>query len=466
MMNHMNTETKTLLVIGGGASGLAAAVAAGRAARRQRARVNVIVLEMDDRVGRTVLATGNGRCNFSNAFPDASVYRNAAFVGETLAALDERWCHAGAKRDALQSGTGVDVARDGDVPFQALQRDDADSSAWQRDGLSSRALQRDNPVLAFFADAGLVWREEGEGRLYPLTNKATTVLDVLRAAARDAGVVERCEAAVTELVMSRESGGRFHARLADGAIVHGDAVVIACGSHRSEPLLPPAFSHAPQQPVLGPLRVEESFVKQLDNIRVRAAVSVVGPEGTTKACECGEVLFRSYGVSGIAVFNVSRVAEPGDAICIDVLPFLAADEREPFLRARFERLAHCGEKLSNDDFLRGVVLPAVGRAVLKQARLKPDAPLRVEDAPALAAALSGLSFTIAGIGDARQCQVRRGGYDVAAFDPRTMRAHAQPRLYVVGEALDIDAPCGGYNLHWAWASGMLAGMSAVEELAR
>lgn len=132
-----------LAIIGGGAAGLAAAVTAACELRMLGVPGDVAVYEADERVGRSILATGNGRCNFSNARIDAGAYRNAAFVGSALGALT-----AGS-----------------------------------------------DPVHAFFADLGLVWREEGEGRLYPLANKATSVLDVLRAAAADFGVREARRAA-------------------------------------------------------------------------------------------------------------------------------------------------------------------------------------------------------------------------------------------------------------------------------
>ena len=96
--------------------------------------------------------------------------------------------------------------------------------------------------------------------------------------------------------------------------------------------------------------------------------------------------------------------------------------------------------------------------------LHAEKPLAAHGVAALARALKGLAFEVSGIGDARQCQVVRGGFDVEAFDPRTCAARAVPGLHVVGEALDVDAPCGGYNLHWAWASGMLAGRAAAESL--
>ena len=112
-----------------------------------------------------------------------------------------------------------------------------------------------------------------------------------------------------------------------------------------------------------------------------------------------------------------------------------------------------------------MLLPAVAHAVLKEAGLRPEDPFAKSDASKLARVLKGLPLVVRGIGDARQCQVTRGGLAVDAFDPRTMGARRIPGFFAVGEALDVDAPCGGYNLHWAWASGMLAARAAANELA-
>lgn len=213
--------------------------------------------------------------------------------------------------------------------------------------------------------------------------------------------------------------------------------------------------------MLGPLRTDTRLARALNNIRVRCAVSLTGPDGVTKACERGEVLFRDYGVSGIAVFNLSRFAEEGDALVIDLLPQVEASEVEVLLAQRSARLRERGGTNTGDDVVRGMVLPAVGRAVLKAAGVPADRALAARDVPALARALKGVTLAVRGVGEARQCQVHRGGCDVAAFDPRTCEARALPGLHVVGEALDVDAPCGGFNLHWAWASGLAAGRAAA-----
>lgn len=399
------TGMKTIAIIGGGAAGLVAAVAAARSVSGE----NVVVFEADERVGRSILATGNGRCNFSNAQVDAGVYRNAEFVQAAFGELT-----------AKSRGAG-------------------------------------DPVHAFFAELGLIWREEGEGRLYPLANKASSVLDVLRAALVREGVQLACERRATRIDAPEQAGGRYHVRFADGSVEHAHAVIVATGGRTARELVPGHLAFTEPQPVLGPLRTDTALVKPLNNIRVRCTATLVAPDGTPRASETGEALFRDYGVSGIAIFNLSRFAEAGDTLTLDLLPQLAEAACEAELQARLNRLgAPTGEEL-----FTGMLLPAVARAVIKQARLRSEAALAVRDIPALARSLKAFIFTVHGVGDARQCQVSRGGFAVEAFNPRTMEAYDLPGLHVVGEALDVDAPCGGYNLHWAWTTGLLAGHHAA-----
>lgn len=430
---------KTLAIIGGGAAGLAAAVAAGeRLCRLSRehggrqahgaADVRITVYEADDRAGRTILATGNGRCNFSNAHIDAALYRNPAFVDNALLSFELR-----ANREV------------------ASQR--------------SAATAHGTGVLGFFADHGMLWREEGEGRLYPLANKASVVLDVLRAAAAQAGVQERCGARVERVELPRAAGKHFTLRMADGAFERADAVVVACGGRVTRAMLPETFAYADPRPVLGPLATDTRYARQLDNIRVKAALEL-RRDGACVHREEGEVLFRKYGVSGVCVFNMSRLAHPGDELAVDFLPAVPAQEMPAFLGARRHRLASLANgALSCGDFLRGMLLPQVAHVVLERAGLREGDVCDRATATSLAPLLKGFTLTVEGIGDARQCQVHRGGLAVDAFDVRTLEAQEAPGLYAVGEALDVDAPCGGYNLHWAWASGLLAGWSAADALA-
>lgn len=420
---------KTLAIIGGGAAGLACAVAAAeeaaRLAREGEARVDgvsVVVYEADERVGRSILATGNGRCNFSNANIDSKLYHNARFVGDALMNLEAQ-ARGGARRRVRDFET--------------------------------------NAVRAFFESHGLMWREESEGRLYPLANKASVILDILRASAAAAGVKERVNARVATVEPPRAAGKRFTLRMADGAFERADAVVVACGGSVVRELLPDGVAFRATRPVLGPLATDTRYVRQLDNIRVRGALEL-RRAGKTLAREEGEIMFRKYGVSGIAAFNLSRRAREGDTLAVDFVPWIRLIDMAAFLNGRRKKLlAAYGNSLSCEDFLRGVVLPPVAHVLLESIGLREEMPYARDYVDDLARVLKEFPLQVEGIGDARQCQVHRGGVDVSGVDARTCELRDVPGLYVVGEALDVDAPCGGYNLHWAWGSGLLAGRSAA-----
>lgn len=429
------SEGAAVAIVGGGAAGLAAAIVAGEALRERGGRV--VVCEASDRVGRSILATGNGRCNFSNArlteavLRDATalepLYRNAEFASRVFAALEE--LHLFGRDASERASFGSPCA---------------------------------NAVLRFFADHGLVWREESEGRLYPLANKASSVLDVLRAAVEAAQVETLIE--FSAQTITKEPDG-FLLRAVDGRELHAPRVIIATGGSVSEGLVDAlCLPFVDQRSVLGPLAVEakdKRIAKRLDNIRTKAAASLLR-DGSTIRCEQGEVLFRSYGLSGIAVFDLSRVAVVGDVVSLDLLPQVPLERTANFLKARAEQLCEHGVKRAvYESVLRGVVLPQVAAVLCERAQVKIDGTCDTEGVMRLAHVLHDLRFTVEGIGDTRQCQVRRGGIAVTSCDSATLGVATIPGLYVTGEALDVDAACGGFNLHWAWASGMLAGFAAA-----
>lgn len=451
---------KTIAIIGGGAAGLTAAIAAAEAARTlgsgaaDKPGAAVTVYEASDRVGRSILATGNGRCNFSNAVIEPGLYRNGAFVAKALEALEAQ----GSLPAALEAGA---------------------ASSGAAGALASSALPGEpNAVLAFFAESGLVWREEGEGRLYPLANKATSVLDCLRARLDAAGVTVACDHTVEAVEAPDERCARFTLRLADGRLQRADAVVVAVGGRVAPRLLPAGLPFVKTASTLGPLAVKSPYPRQLDNIRVRGALELWHGDALV-ARERGEVMFRKYGVSGIAAFNVSRLAQPGDELAVDFLPAVAAPDAPAFLQARARTLsAVLGHPAAWDDVLRGMVLAPVAEVVLKAASAQGERAVNVVSASehrggsadpaavaAVAAVLKGLRLPVTGLGDERQCQVHRGGVSVEALDAAAGQVRAVPGLFVAGEAADVDAPCGGYNLHWAWASGLLAGRGAAAAVA-
>lgn len=379
----------TIAIIGGGAAGLTAALAAARAGAQ------VTLYEASPRVGASILASGNGRCNISNAHIEAAVYRNAAFVSRAFEALP---------------------------PCE---------------------------VRSFFEGLGLALREELDGRLYPLTNKASSVLDVLRFALAEAGVATVCDLAVHTVT---PAGATQLLTFSDGTAAFFDRAIVAVGGAVAQSMLPPRYPYEKTQPRLCPLKTAASQVKGLDNIRVRCRISLPARDFS----EEGEVLFRKNGVSGIVVFNASRYASPGDTLQVDFLP---GENEAETVRALMRRREACPER-DGERLLAGLLLPAVARAVLRAAGVDAHAVSAPADLERLAHVLHAFELRVEGF-DERTFQVHRGGFAVASFAPETMESKLDKGLFVVGEALDVDAPCGGYNLHWAWTGGLLAAKAAM-----
>ena len=410
---------KRVAVVGGGASGLAAAISAAHAG------AEVELFERDARVGKPVLKTGNGRCNLTNMHVAPRDYNAPDFVAPLL----ERW----------------------------------DAAA----------------VRAWFAELGLLTCEEREGRVYPRSNAAATVVDVLRAACAATGVRERVNAEVAALRCPDGEGGAgvrrdaarpgFSLELAGGEVVDGfDAVVVAVGGGAGARLLE-GCGHAlvPASPVLCSLACETRPLKGLDGVRVRCAASAFHPgEPAPFAREAGEVLFRNYGVSGIVVFNMSRLVEPGDELSLDLLPEMGEEKLADLLVCRAQRFGADGEKATLSDLMRGMFAARINDAVVRVAGFSPDAALaratRTGDPwVQLAHAAKDFRLSVKGPGDAKRAQVTRGGACIDEFDPHTMASRLHPGLFACGEVLDVDGPCGGWNLHWAWASGITAGTAAA-----
>ncbi len=402
-----------IAIIGAGASGLAAAVAASEA-RDDASAASIDVFECSDRVGRPILATGNGRCNFTNSRIDCAQYRNPRFVSAALDAFE----------DACPKG------------------------------------KHPNGVAAFFGRLGMLYREEGEGRLYPLANKASVVLDVLRGSLGPNANVH-LDSRIESIDVPREPGGHFTLRTRDGVLHRAERVIVACGGAVAESLLPHGIAFSRKRPVLCPLATDVTHVRELDNIRAKATLSLMR-DGEAIASESGEVMFRKYGLSGICTFNLSRLAQPGDELSVDFLPFVAAGDVQAFAADRLAELAAAYPGgVDCAGFLRGMVLPRVADVLLKRCGIREDASATDELAARMTSALKDYRAEVRGPGDVEHAQVQRGGACVEGFDPATLESRDVPGLHVVGEALDVDGPCGGYNLHWAFASGILAGRACA-----
>lgn len=400
-----------VLVLGGGATGLAAGIAAARAGAR------VCLVEKLPRVGKRLLATGNGRCNLTNTGARAADYF-------------------------------------GDGAFAA------------------GALARFSPeaVRAFFREIGLESREEFGGRVFPRSNQAAAVVDALRLAFAEAGGETVADFAAIALEPQR---GGFCARAADGRTVWGKSAVCALGGMAAPALggsdsglkLMRALGHrlVPCAPALVQIKTPPEAVRALKGIRVEGQARAY-VEGREAARAAGEILFADYGVSGPAVMQVSRplsyaLAEKRRAeIAVCALP----EEGPGFLRARRERLA----SRPLEDFLTGFVPKRLGQVLLKNAGIaplsRPAGSLSAGELSALEALLFEWRLPALGTAGYANAQVMAGGLDTRDFDPRTLQSRKVPGLFAAGEILNVDGGCGGYNLQWAWASGLLAGSEAAK----
>lgn len=365
-----------ICVVGGGAAGLVCAiVAAERGAR-------VVVLERDLECGRSILATGNGRCNFSNSSLDCGQYNDPEFVRLVV---------------------GAD---------------------WLGD------------VLSFFRESGLMWVEESEGRLYPFSRQAASVRNVLVSRARRSGVILACARGVRDITRAEDGFVvGFASPLDDDEtlFIRATHVVLATGGP-SDGQLDVGLRTHPARPILCPIACAGPALKALDGRRayVRAELR---RGAQTIVLSRGEMLFRPYGLSGIVMFDLSRYAEPGDVIVLDLLPDISLSDAQR--RARF----------TADGILDPVVVQAL-RGVASHN----------QNVVSLA---KNLCYTVHGPAETSRAQVTRGGLVTAQFDPLTLEAHGIKGFFACGEALDVDGPCGGYNLAWAWKSGMVAGAAAA-----
>lgn len=443
--SQLNAGAVRVAVVGGGASGLACAIACARSGAQ------VHVLEASARPGRSILASGNGRCNLSNTHLSANDFNNPQFVSSVL---------------------GTD-------PFGNIRK--------------------------LFDSLGVLFLPDEEGRCYPASRHASSVLDPLLDACAQLGVTIKSGARVESLVPPRFELGDTHwqvgvrqalpskngrAKKSSGASLERltfDRVVWAAGGGSAPEIFASlGVEVIPSQPVLCPIATETAPVAGLNGVRTQARLRLLrGGSAVPGADLRGEVLFRPYGVSGIAVFDLSRIALPGDILALDLLPDFDAGVVEDIVLTRARHLGSTDQNLANgrddaageratskpgfdrqDDpvlgFLDGVAHPALASKIMRAARSRAGNDPR-KLATQAATMLKDYRLEVIGVADTDHAQVTRGGVALTQVDPADlqMRNPALAGLYCCGEALDIDARCGGFNLSWAWLSGTVAGIAAA-----
>jgi len=403
---------RTIIIAGGGAAGMMAALIASEHPDRR-----IVLLERQERVGRKLLSTGNGRCNLSNR--NASVER---YFGENPE-------------------------------------------------FAAPALRAFGPekTISFFRKLGLLTRIEPDGKVYPYSNQAGSVLDVLRFALETRDNIQlHTGCAVSK---ASRTGTGFSVETAE-QVFRGERLIIAAGGAASPDLggsedgyrLLEAFGHTRTFlfPALVQIKTDNTYPRALKGIKTNARVSL-SSGNSVLAQSTGEILFTEYGVSGIAVFEISRHVckqERPLTLSLDLMP--EWEEREILLLLR-ERRAEL-EMLPAEQFLTGVLNKRLGQMLLKYCGISfslPIARLEEEQIETIAKAMKSFSLPVTGTTGLQNAQVTAGGIETKQFDPETMESRLCPGLFSAGEVLDIDGACGGYNLQWAWSSGYLAGRSAA-----
>ncbi len=413
-------ERADLVVVGAGAAGLMAAIAAGRAGARP------VVIDGARVLGAKILVAGGGRCNVTHDVVD-----ERAYAGSTPAAI----------RNVLRR-------------FTVEQ------------------------TIGFFADLGVRLKREETGKLFPTTDSARTVLDALLRAAREAGAEIRhpCRVGAIERVDGDEAT-RYLVRGAWGAIEAGRVILATggrslprSGSDGSGFAFARGLGHSVvrQFPALVALTVAEGhFVRDLTGIATDAVVEVRGGSGKRLASMSGAVLCTHFGLSGPAAMDASRhwqaaMADDASAsLVVRWLPEVSAEQLDAALQGVGARtvgryLGECG-------------LPArLARALCDAAGIDAGAAghaLRREERRALVRAVLDAPVPVTGTRGWANAEATAGGVPLAEVRPETMESRVAPGVHLCGEVLDVDGRIGGYNFQWAWSSGQVAGLGAARALA-
>lgn len=391
---------KTIAIIGAGASGLVAAISAARAGAK------VIVYEKSAKIGKKIHASGNGRCNITNKKISLENYhgKHPHFAKETI------------KFDAKK----------------------------------------------FFNALGLELRLGSGTRLYPLSHQASSVVDFLGFECKRHGVefVKECE---IEKIEKENEHFVLHfmdnTSLADAVLIAtGSTAMPNLGSSESGYTFAKSFGHEVEKPfaALVQLTSDDTIFTKASGVKVEADMEIF-VDNQAKMEIKGDLLFTSYGLSGSAILDLSRIAsracmrQQDVFIMIDLLP----DFSQQALKALLQKQLPL--KLPLYLWLNGIIPKKLIEPIMIVAKLDATKPLNNKTINTLSYTLKNLKVSISGTRGAKGAEIMAGGISTEEINPQTMESKRIKGLFFAGEVLDIDGDCGGFNLHWAWASGMKAG---------
>ena len=405
----MKTE---IAVIGGGASGMMAAITARKSGKE------VVILERKDRILKKVLITGNGRCNITNVNANISNY-----FGKNISSVE----------NILNSFNPQDT-------------------------------------MDFFNGLGIVCNEENRGKVYPLSGQASSVVDALRFEAERLGIKIETEFYVKKI---EKDGFKFKIYSEDRKKIEAGRVILAAGGQSYPELgsngsgfeLAKELGHSVTRlsPSIVQLKTEKHQVKGLQGIKTDVAVTAYGDN--KKICTYdGELLFTDYGISGNVVFNISFVMPlyKNVEFEIDFMEKFDYNELYEMLKERKKMMSH----LTMENYFNGMINKKLGQFLSKVSGIeklsKPVKDLNDSDIRKLCTVLKKYRVKILETTGFKNAQVTAGGVSLDEVNTETLESKIVKGLYFSGEVLDVYGECGGFNLQWAWASGHIAGENTAK----
>lgn len=406
-------------IVGGGASGLMTAVALAK----NRTKQKIVILEHHKRTGRKLMATGNGRCNLSNENINNSSY------------------HGTAKESALNIFKEYNC----------------------------------NYITTYFKEIGLITSSDIEGRVYPVSNNVSSVFDSMRNYISTKGITEMCETTVNHIEKNKRG---YVLNCSNNLKIFAKAVVLACGGKASSKLSTDGAGYlllkelgvkvSPIMPSLTMVKCADKSLNLLKGLRIKGNASLVA-DGKLIDTQKGEIQFSSGSLSGICIFQLSRfvneyfvcktvngVKAKSIKIILDIMPGYSKEECSKLIA---ERISFMGN-YPIENFFDGLLHKKAGTVILKECGIndfsRKTATLTKKEIEKLATILKKWEFTPVGQSDFENAQVTAGGAYADEIDFSSMESKRNKNLYIIGELVDLDGICGGYNLHWAWCSGIIA----------
>lgn len=395
------------VIIGGGAAGLMCAISA----KQKDAHKKIAIIEKNDRVGKKLLATGNGRCNLTNQNIESDKY---------FGSFAKQYEHI-------------------------LKKYTTDH------------------LLDIFDNLGLMTYADSEGRYYPSCRQASAVLDVLRFACDRLGV----EIFLSQNIKTLKNQNNSFFIKTDDKEFRSEKLVIACGSKAAPKLGGNAsvtdylknFGHKviPFSPALCPVKVSSNILKSLKGIRASALVTLLDRNKKMIKSEPGEIQFSDNSLSGICIFNLSVYAQKGNIIRLDLLPNISLSELYNILLKHKMLFA----KQTVDNIFTGILQKRLSQAVLKMSGIcdfsRICESISEKELQTICKTVKSMQFEITEKESFDKAQCALGGVHGKQINEKTMESKILNGLYIVGEAIDICGECGGFNLHFAFSSGHLAG---------